>query len=137
MKRKTSSELKVVNPVRIPREVLDSDADKRDIISNGVKGKILTEYLGLCSCCSYAPDCTYPRESGRSVLQCDEFDGISPPLNQMMKCVEKPSVNRFSGPIPDAQGLSILRGLCAYCDGLNTCTYPKPEGGVWHCEEYC
>ena len=140
MKRKTSSELKVVNPVRIPREVLDSDADKRDIISNGVNGKILTEpknYLGLCSCCSYAPDCTYPRESGRPVLQCDEFDGISPPLNKMMKRMEKPSVNRFSGPIPDAQRPSILRGLCAYCDRLNTCTYPKPEGGVWHCEEYC
>ncbi|MDP2970889.1 MAG: hypothetical protein Q8P64_17020, partial [Deltaproteobacteria bacterium] len=64
MKRKTSSELKVV------------------------KGKILTEpknYLGLCSCCSCAPACTYPRDSGRPVLQCDEFDGISPPLNQMMK----------------------------------------------------
>jgi len=43
MKRKTSSELKVVNPVRNSREVLGSDADKRDIISNGVKGKILTE----------------------------------------------------------------------------------------------
>lgn len=137
MKRKTSSELKVVNPVRIPREVLDSDADKRDIISNGVKGKILTEYLGLCSCCSCAPACTYPRDSGRPLLECDEFDGISPPLNKMMKRMEKPSVNRFSGPIPDAQSLSILRGLCAYCDRLNTCTYPKPEGGVWHCEEYC
>jgi hypothetical protein len=137
MKRKTSSELKVVNPVRIPREVLDSDADKRDIISNGVKGKILTEYLGLCSCCRCAPDCTYPRESGRPLLECDEFDGISPPLNKMIKCMEKLSVNRLSGPMSDAQGLSILRGLCAYCDGLNTCTYPKPEGGVWHCEEYC
>ncbi|MDI6762018.1 MAG: hypothetical protein QME83_03200 [Thermodesulfobacteriota bacterium] len=156
MKRKTNSELKVVkgkiltevNPVRNssrcdskPSGALNSTgiilksnpaAEQRSIISNGVKN-----YLGLCSCCSCAPACTYPRDSGRPVLQCDEFDGISPPLNQMMKCVEKPSVNRFSGPIPDAQSLSILRGLCAYCDGLNTCTYPKPEGGVWHCEEYC
>jgi hypothetical protein len=116
MKRKTSPELKVV------------------------KKKILTEpkkNFGLCSCCSCAPACTYSRDSGRSVLQCDEFDGISPPLNKMMKRMEKPSVNRFSGPIPDAQSLSILRGLCAYCDRLTTCTYPKPEGGVWHCEEYC
>jgi len=106
--------------------------EQQSIISNGVKN-----YLGLCSCCSYAPDCTYPRESGRPILECNEFDGISPPLNKMMKWMEKPLVNRFSGPIPDAQRLSILRGLCAYCDGLNTCTYPKPEGGVWHCEEYC
>jgi|GEM_PF-817717 len=137
MKRKTSSELKVVNSVRNSREVLDSDADKRDIISNGVKGKILTEYLGLCSCCCCAPACTYPRNFGRPILECDEFDGISPPMNQVMKLVEKPPINRFSGPIPDSQSPSILRGLCAYCDGLNACTYPKPEGGVWHCEEYC
>ena len=140
MKRKTSSELKVVNPVRNSREVLGSDADKRDIISNGVKGKILTEvknYLGLCSCCSCAPDCTYPRNSGRPLLECDEFDGSFPPQNKMMKLLGKPSVNHFSGLMPDAQSPGILRGLCGYCDGLNTCTYPKPEGGVWHCEEYC
>lgn len=132
MKRKTSSELKIVNPVRNSREVLDSDADKRDIISNGVKN-----YLGLCSCCSCAPACTFPREPGRPILECDEFDGISSPQNKMMKLLEKPSVNCLSGLMPDAQSPGILRGLCGYCDGLNTCTYPKPEGGVWHCEEYC
>ncbi len=140
MKRKTSPELKVVNPVRTPRKVLNSPTVKRDIISNGVKQKILTEpkkNFGLCSCCSCAPACTYSRDSGRPVLQCEEFDGISHSLNQMVTWVGKPSVNRFSEPTPDAQSLGILRGLCAYCDGLNTCTYPKPEGGVWHCDEYC
>jgi hypothetical protein len=104
-----------------------------------IKIKPFTEtkkHEGLCSCCSLAPTCTYPRESGRPVLQCDEFDGISPPLQQMMKGVENPSVNRFSGPTPYTQRLGIATGLCAYCESLSTCTYPKPEGGVWHCEEY-
>jgi hypothetical protein len=27
-------------------------------------------------------------------------------------------------------------GLCPTCDFRSTCMYPKPEGGVWHCEEY-
>jgi len=27
-------------------------------------------------------------------------------------------------------------GLWAYCDRWSTCTYPKSEGGVWHCEDY-
>ena len=27
-------------------------------------------------------------------------------------------------------------GLCATCDNRNTCTFPKPPGGVWHCEEF-
>jgi hypothetical protein len=31
---------------------------------------------------------------------------------------------------------SIHRGLCINCDVRETCTFPKPEGGVWFCEEY-
>lgn len=27
-------------------------------------------------------------------------------------------------------------GLCRNCARLTDCTYPKPEGGVWHCDEY-
>jgi len=27
-------------------------------------------------------------------------------------------------------------GLCKSCANRETCTFPKPEGGVWHCEEY-
>ena len=29
-----------------------------------------------------------------------------------------------------------VRGLCATCIHQATCTFPKPLGGVWHCEEY-
>ena len=32
--------------------------------------------------------------------------------------------------------LNPYRGLCSLCENRTTCTYPKPEGGVWHCEEY-
>ncbi len=28
------------------------------------------------------------------------------------------------------------RGLCSNCENSGSCNYPKPEGGVWHCEEY-
>lgn len=30
----------------------------------------------------------------------------------------------------------ILRGLCVNCDRRYDCTYPKPPGGVWSCDEY-
>jgi hypothetical protein len=30
----------------------------------------------------------------------------------------------------------IHRGLCVNCDVRETCTFSKPEGGVWFCEEY-
>lgn len=29
-----------------------------------------------------------------------------------------------------------FKGLCVNCAYRETCLYPKPEGGVWHCEEY-
>ena len=28
------------------------------------------------------------------------------------------------------------KGLCATCIKLDTCTFPKLEGGVWHCADY-
>lgn len=31
---------------------------------------------------------------------------------------------------------SELPGLCRNCARLVDCTYPRPEGGVWHCDEY-
>jgi hypothetical protein len=27
-------------------------------------------------------------------------------------------------------------GICSTCANRETCTFPKPEGGVWQCEEY-
>ena len=30
----------------------------------------------------------------------------------------------------------VLRGLCASCDLRDVCTYPRPLGGVWNCDEY-
>ena len=29
-----------------------------------------------------------------------------------------------------------FKGLCVNCDHRFTCTLPKPESGVWYCEEY-
>lgn len=50
---------------------------------------------------------------------------------------------RESKPISDASKASptveqphIYRGLCVNCDVRETCTLPRPEGGVWYCEEY-
>lgn len=28
------------------------------------------------------------------------------------------------------------KDLCASCRNNEICTYPKPEGGVWHCKDY-
>jgi hypothetical protein len=35
---------------------------------------------------------------------------------------------------PD-RGTTELKGLCVQCARRDSCTYPKPAGGVWHCDE--
>ena len=82
---------------------------------------------GLCASCVLAPDCTFPREAGVPIRHCDEFDGGSP----------RPSVrrSRVASPAP-VLGEERLKGLCVNCAEAPTCRYPRPEGGVWHCEEY-
>lgn len=31
----------------------------------------------------------------------------------------------------------VDEGLCANCAKRTQCRLPQPEGGVWHCEDYC
>lgn len=32
--------------------------------------------------------------------------------------------------------MDLVRGLCVNCENRHTCEFVKPNGGVWHCEEY-
>ncbi len=83
---------------------------------------------GLCRDCRLAETCTFPRDLGRPVRSCDEFDplpDVHPP----------PLVSRRSFPeeMPNTEEAFI--GLCKHCTRRSTCHYPKPLGGVWHCDE--
>ncbi len=84
---------------------------------------------GLCISCTLARTCTYRLGAVRPVIFCDEFDGIQAPVAM-----------RRSEPIAASQlelgAESRARGLCATCVKRDSCTYPRPEGGVWHCEEF-
>lgn len=32
--------------------------------------------------------------------------------------------------------IDLVKGLCVNCENRHTCEFVKPDGGVWHCEEY-
>jgi len=90
-------------------------------------------FQGLCLSCRNAAECTFPRESTRPVWQCEEFTGEG-------KAPERVSVE---GTFPPRTGLTRAEsslnprmGLCKNCANREDCRYPKPEGGVWRCEEY-
>ena len=88
------------------------------------------ESIGLCSCCNSHQTCTFRRNDGDPILQCEEFDGMIP---SRLKVVSRRKPLKMSFPTGDSD---LLPGLCGVCEDRTACTYPKPEGGVWHCEEY-
>jgi len=91
---------------------------------------------GLCATCRNAPECTYPRDPGPAVLQCEEFDGYGPRQQSVLgKAEEKRPANGTETPA-SKDGEAEARGLCATCRNRDTCTFTKREGGVRYCDEY-
>jgi len=87
--------------------------------------------LGLCMTCNNASDCMFKQLPNQPVLYCEEFEIDSAPS---VETDEQITPAPFSF---DAEKESLKSmGLCCNCENRETCGFPKPEGGVWHCEEY-
>ena len=83
---------------------------------------------GVCLACKFDPDCIYETAADRSILQCEQFE---------MGFRQSPApAAPISSAAPRAKESSAYPGLCSNCENRETCIYPKPEGGVWRCEEY-
>jgi len=98
--------------------IMEAAADLRE---QGIR------YRGLCTQCVHASTCTFPRDPSRPIRSCDEFE-------------EHPSLRsrapaRTVAPEGPSAGVPELKGLCRHCAIRLTCTFPKPEGGIWHCDE--
>ena len=93
---------------------------------------------GLCKSCDNCPECVYYRQNPhRYVTQCDEYkcEGAlvaSPGIRKVGSPDHVRSSMRVSEEVEPGQPL----GLCKSCKTFESCTFPKPEGGVWHCLEY-
>jgi len=87
----------------------------------------------LCSNCRNAADCTFQKDRQKPALYCEEFEvDISPSAKIPRKEKSLPTV---SVDAEDKDSGKFI-GLCSNCDNRRTCVFPKPEGGIWHCEEY-
>jgi hypothetical protein len=89
---------------------------------------------GLCATCRSASTCMYLRSSSQPILHCEEFEEshykpIMKPMETTMSMSEKK-------PEANPERKSKHFGLCTNCKHRETCTFTRPEGGVWHCEEY-
>jgi len=95
-----------------------------------------TEYKGLCSTCNNASSCIYPRDSKQPVLQCEEFDGYAaPPERTTVGAILAKTGSQIPTGVEEKDAVKY-KGLCVNCENRKTCTFPKSEEGVWHCEEY-
>jgi hypothetical protein len=89
---------------------------------------------GLCSTCNNRPTCVLREKRGYDALFCEEFDDFS----QTNGDAASSPTEAASAPAPSAKSGTKpqLKGLCVNCEHRDDCVLPRPEGGVWHCEEY-
>ena len=95
-----------------------------------------TVYRGLCLFCKNANECEFPRDPEQPILHCDEFEGMRIDAGDLSR--RKVTLKDPISPANEVKNSEegVVLGLCRNCSKLKTCTFPKPEGGVWHCEEY-
>lgn len=84
----------------------------------------------LCCTCLYEEGCLQGGSLDRPVVHCELFD-----CGRRARSGPRASV---SGPalLSAAETTTRALGLCVNCDLRHDCALHRPEGGVWHCEEY-
>lgn len=118
--------------------------EEDEIVQKRIVQKIMDEiktgeekiYGGICATCENNTTCTFLRDPSQPVMQCEEHVLVS--TEKTTITVQGAAISLRSvkdGIINDASNVKN-KGLCPNCKNLKTCTYSKPETGVWFCEEY-
>ncbi len=91
------------------------------------------QYDGLCSTCKFSLNCMFRKNPLTSVHFCEEYQQADP--SQICEVKRSAPVNNMAGSLINHSSNKIM-GLCSNCRNRSNCSFPKPESGVWHCEEY-
>jgi hypothetical protein len=85
---------------------------------------------GICLTCAHTPKCALTSENCASngTHFCEEYETFPLAADSRSKVRPSKRVNPQYHP-------GIL-GLCSNCAHYPYCSFPKPEAGVWHCEDY-
>ena len=83
----------------------------------------------LCQSCRHASGCTLHQASGEPIMECEEFELPWAAAGREGQPVRSP-IDRSPAADPE------LLGLCQNCRVRPGCRLPRPEGGIWFCEEY-
>lgn len=82
--------------------------------------------IGICENCAQAAHCLFRENAAQPVWFCEQFENV----------ISEPALPK--NPVVHSTGKSPIRllGLCVNCEKRESCRLPKPESGIWHCEEY-
>ena len=89
------------------------------------------ERPGLCMTCKNAPDCVYRAQRGFDAQYCETYECYSIPTDISKNDLDTEPIITSVTPRQNP-----AKGLCSNCDNFENCVLPKPEEGIWHCEEY-
>ena len=94
-----------------------------------------TRRRSLCCTCKDEEICIKTREFLTPVIHCELFEceQLSNQPASALRAESSASIVSVRAAIEEPCG---LQGLCTNCDCRFDCGLPRPEGGVWHCEEY-
>ena len=84
-----------------------------------------TRFNDLCANCMQRDDCSICRARTSAIHYCEEYAAAT---LQGIQWDNRPPV---ASPKPP-----IEAGICVNCEKRATCTVERPDGGIWHCEEY-
>ncbi len=90
---------------------------------------------GLCITCNHFPSCMFATRAKGPIWFCEEFDDSGPMRTGPLAA----TLLTFPANVVNVQSIELSGtrlDLCSNCDERPTCAFPKPESGVWHCEEY-
>ncbi len=84
---------------------------------------------GICLTCVHFTQCSLrpADDSAKSIQFCEEYQTVC--LAPVIVTNDKPKDMKTLAP-------SGILGLCSNCNHYPYCSFPKPEAGVWHCEDY-
>ena len=90
---------------------------------------------GLCMTCNNQPTCYHHARRGPAIY-CEMFDNYVPPGTRVI--AERSPAVPVAAMAPRVEEIDehAYKGLCMNCDNREICLRPRPEGGIWHCEEY-
>jgi hypothetical protein len=94
--------------------------------------------MGICITCKHRSYCLSFQNglrAERPIWDCNEYEHNDVEVDAVSQEYCAPAENDES--LSNEINRENKKGLCINCNSRDSCMLPRPESGIWHCEEYC